>query len=193
MRLSRIMIILLSGLLYASHYDVMVIGDDISAYYKSPTNWVTLLKQQNACPIQVYNSSKAGATSQDGYNALESFLKRNKSKVVVIEIGYNDVATKHRFSDVEKNIDNMVTLLKKYDSSIILVGVELPPHFNTVYRQLFKSTYQRLAHKHDIKLITTEYTADPNLVELDQIQPSTEGHQTIRNSISPLIEKLTCK
>jgi acyl-CoA thioesterase-1 len=187
------MIVLLSGLLHASHYDVMVVGDEISAYYKSPTNWVTLLKKQNACPIQIYNSSKTGATSEDGYHALESFLKRNKSKVVVIEIGYNDVATKHKFSEVEKNIDGMITLLKDYDTKIILVGIELPPHFNTIYRQLFKSTYQRLAHKHDIELITTGYTADPNMVELDQIQPNTEGHQSIRNSISPLIEELTCK
>lgn len=193
MRLSRLIIILLSGLLYASHYDVMVVGDDISTYYKSPTNWVTLLKQQNACPIQVYNSSKTGATSQDGYKALKKFLKKNKAKVIIIEIGYNDVSTKHKFSDVEKNIDKMVTLLNEYDSKLILVGIELPPHFNAVYRQLFKSTYERVAHKHNLKLVTTGYTADPNLVELDQIQPSAEGHQSIRNSLSPLIEELTCR
>lgn len=192
MRLKHLWTLFLFGYVYASQFDVLVIGDDVSAYHQTTSNWVKLVKEKTSCPLQIYNASRPGATSQDGYRALYQFLKKHKSKIVIIELGTNDVSQKQKFSDIEKNLDSMFQLVEEYGGEVILMGVELPPNYGTIYRQLFKSTFQRTAKKHNAQLVFTEFTTDPNLVQIDQLHPNDEGHQSISDSIFPLIDSIAC-
>jgi|AntRauTorckE5430_2_1112549.scaffolds.fasta_scaffold00046_21 acyl-CoA thioesterase-1 len=186
-------LLLICPTIQAQNFDILIIGDDVSMPLPNNTdNWIDLTKDKLSCSVNIYNASKNDATTLDGYTSLEYFLKKHKTKVIAIELGSNDIKSKQSLHKLEKNLNQMIELSQKNLIKIILLGVELPPNYGTIYRQLLKSTFERIAHQHSIELVLTEFTSDPNLVESDGIHPTTEGHQEISNMITPHIDKLAC-
>lgn len=184
----------LGSYIYASDYDVAIIGDDISTQSANTDyNWVDYLEEDTDCIIRIYNSSKRNTTSKDGYLSFEMFLKKHAAKVAIIELGHNDAKKENALSALEKNLDAIIALSEQHHIKAILLGIDLTPEYSTLYRQLFKNTFERVAKNHHIEFIMSEYATDPTLVKKNSELPNENGHKRIAEHISPMINELICK
>lgn len=189
----RLLLLLVGSFAFANNFDVVVIGDDISVDTASASNWISRLKRKTSCKLQIYNSSTYGVTSKDGHSILKRFLNSHKTKVAVIELGINDVKKKESITRLEKNLEEIILLSKKYNTNVIILGIELPPKYGTFQRQMLKSTYERVANRHGVSLVMSQYASNPNLVKEDKMSPNEDGHEVLSQTISPRINELVCR
>lgn len=189
-----ILLTLVTEFSVAHHYDILVLGDEISAEEAELGEkiWIEQAKETVNCKLRIRNLSKPGTTSKDAMPLLQSFYDKNTSRVTVIELGGNDAQRGYPITHLQRNLDALISLAREKNTHVILVGIDLPPQYGTIYRQMLKTTFERTAHNHSVTLIATDYANDPNLVQTDGVHPNTQGHARIASLIAPYLEQTAC-
>jgi len=190
-----ISIILFTCLSHAKVYDLTILGDSISSGYgvQPNENWVDIVMNNVSCKIKTKNLSIQGATSNDGITTLKNFYAQHKTNYLIIEIGGNDALRGLSLVELYKNLNTLVELAKENRSSVILIGVDLPPNYGNFFRQRLQATYERVAHKHSVPYHQLAFPSTPKFVQSDGIHPSTKGHLLISDTLGPIIEEELCR
>ena len=188
-------IILFVCVSHAKIYDLTILGDSISSGYgvKPEDSWTKIMMNNLSCPIKVKNLSIQGATSNDGITTLTNFYAQHKTDYLIIELGGNDALRGLSLISLYKNLNKLVELAQENQSSVLLIGVDLPPNYGGFYRQRLQSTYERVAHKHNVTYRQLTFPSSPALVQPDGIHPSTQGHSLIADTLGPVIEEELCR
>lgn len=180
---------------------ILILGDSLSSGYGMKLNqsWVNLLKnklQKLKINCRINNNSIAGSTTHNGLNRLKYYLKTNQPNISIVALGGNDALRGFNLKISKKNLQKIVTLLKKAKSDIILVGVRIFPNYGQEYTRAFSSLYQKIAKMkqiHYIPEILKNIAEKPTLMQEDGIHPNAKAQNKILQRIFPTLLTLVKK
>lgn len=124
------------------------------------------LKQQKL-DYKVINTSISGETTSGGLGRFKAMLNTHKPNIVVIELGANDGLRGLSLSEMQNNLNSMITLAKAAKAKVMLLGMRIPPNYGIKYTQQFSETYANLAQKHGLILVPfflDGVAGDPGLI-----------------------------
>ncbi len=178
----------------AASLKILALGDSLTAGYG--------LEKGDAFPDQleeslrslgyeakVINAGVSGDTTAGGLARLDWALF-DQPKIVIIELGANDAMRGLDPEQVFKNLDAIITRLKKADCRVILAGMKAPRNLGPEYYNKFDQIYPDLADKHNIlfyPFFLEGVATKQSLNQIDGIHPNAAGIALIVSGIQPLV------
>ena len=161
---------------------IVVIGDSLSAGINDGVDipWPTCLEKMTSAKVS--NNAQAGATCHSAIKQLENLPERC---VVIVEIGGNDLLGGRSSAEFRKDLDELLSEIKRPGRDVVMFELPLPPLFNG-----YGSTQRELADKHNVALIPRRLLASVLFTEdatLDSIHLSNDGHQQLAERIALIL------
>jgi acyl-CoA thioesterase-1 len=178
---------------------LLIVGDSISSGYglsQKNLGWVKQLEtqvQREGLVYQVINASIAGDTTANGLSRLPNLLKKHNPKVVVIELGGNDGLRGLPVSQIQKNLNQMITLSQKQGAKVLLLGMKIPSNYGATYTKAFENNYQSLAKTHQVAIIPwllQSIGANPDAYQTDGIHPNDKSQVRLLETVWPTLKPL---
>jgi acyl-CoA thioesterase-1 len=174
----------------------LFIGDSVTAGYGVDPEeaWPALVGRawaERGSSWQVRNAAVSGATSAGISSEINWALTPNV-KLVFICIGGNDGLRGVPPSVTQKNLNQVLTDLKKKGVSIALAGMKIPPNYGDEHANKFAAIFPFLAQRHKLPLLPflLEGVAGvPALNQEDGIHPNEEGHRRIAHAVTQFIDR----
>ena len=179
---------------------IVVLGDSLSAGYGVTMEeaWPSLLEKNinlNGTKIKIINAGISGDTTSGGLYRLPKLINAHKPDLIILELGGNDGLRGMSIKKViKKNLEKMINLSLQSGAEVMLIGVELPPNYGSVYTNSFKNMYVELAEKYGLELVkgSIQDMVSKNLMQADGIHPNIKGHELVeievRNKLLPLLD-----
>lgn len=180
---------------------ILIIGDSLSYPYgiKSAESWTKLLQNKldkNHFNYQIVNFSKPGDETGKASERFLWALKEYKPNIIIIELGANDGLKQLPIGEIQENLDQMIEEAKKINSKVLLLGIRLPLHYNSEYREEFAKIYPKLAKEEDIQLVPLflkNIDTNPELMQEDKLHPIAKAQhiilETVWEKLMPLLNK----
>lgn len=170
---------------------IVVFGDSLSAGYGLAQNqgWVALLQAriaQQKLPYTVINASISGETTSGGLARFGQMLAAHKPHIVILELGANDGLRGLPVSEMRSNLSSMITQAKAANTSILLLGMKIPPNYGKKYTQEFSETYALLAKQHNIQrvpFLLEGIAGKPSLIQNDGLHPLAIAQPQLLNNV----------
>lgn len=140
-------------------------------------------------PWKVVNAGISGETSSGALSRVNWVLKL-KPDIVVLETGANDGLRGIDPRITEKNIDDVLRILKEHHVTIVLAGMEMLRNLGTEYTASFHAIYPRLAARHGVSLVPfflRGVAGEPALNQRDGMHPTAEGYRIVVRTIYPYV------
>ncbi|MDX1811028.1 MAG: arylesterase [Gammaproteobacteria bacterium] len=177
---------------------ILIFGDSLSAGYglQQGESWVDLLSaqlQKAQLSYEIVNASISGDTTANGLQRLPHSLKQNKPDIVILELGANDGLRGFSMKNMKKNLEDMIKLCRKYNSKVLLVGMQLPPNYGAFYIKQFNNIYKDLAKEKNIPLLPflfAGFEKDFNYFQADKIHPNAKAQNQILQNVWQALEPL---
>ncbi|PPD52975.1 MAG: arylesterase [Methylotenera sp.] len=180
---------------------IVVFGDSLSAAYgiQPNTGWVALLenklKSQNNL-YKVVNASISGETTSGGLSRFDQMLKTHQPNIVVIELGANDGLRGLSLSEMQSNLNSMITKAKAKNATVMLLGMKIPPNYGIQYTQKFSAIYNDSAQKYQLSLVPfflDGVAGNRSLVQDDGLHPTAAAQPKLLENVWPKLESLLKK
>lgn len=178
---------------------VWAFGDSLTAGYGLPPaqGFPTRLEaalRRSMPDVTVRNGGVAGDTSAQGRARLAWGLRglKRKPDLVIVELGANDMLRGPPPAATEKNLDLILTELKRRDIPVLLVGMRAAPNLGSDYRRAFEGLYPRLARKHGVPLypfFLEGVAGNQALFQADGRHPNARGVEIIVRRIVPAVRQ----
>ena len=185
--------ILLGANTYGS--TLLVLGDSLSAGYgiNQGKGWVALLRSDLGPDHQIINGSISGDTTGGGLNRLPVLLEKYSPNYVLLELGGNDGLRGQPLSLLKRNLQAMITLVRKAGAEPILFGMRLPPNYGRRYSDAFAAVYPQLAAEENLLLIPfqlEELAVTEGMIQEDGLHPTALAQPVIKEVIRGYIQPL---
>ena len=142
--------------------------------------------------VEVINAGVSGDTTSGGLSRLDWSVP-DGTKLVILELGANDMLRAVTPDITEKNLDAMLAKLKDRKIPVLLAGMRAAPNLGADYQARFDAIYPRLAEKYGAALYAfflDGVAGDSTLVLEDGLHPSAKGIDIMVERILPMLEKL---
>jgi acyl-CoA thioesterase-1 len=177
---------------------ILIVGDSLSAGYgiDPKQGWVELLRerlQERKLHYQVINASISGDTLSNGLQRLPAALKQYQPKITVIELGANDGLRGLPPTLIQKNLDQMISMVLDAKSKVLVLGVRLPLNYGQAYLDQFQQIFQNLKTRDDVQvmpLFLTGVDDKHELLQADGLHPVASAQTTLLNNVWPALQKL---
>ena len=185
--------ILLGANTYGS--TLLVLGDSLSAGYgiNQGKGWVALLRSDLGPDHQIINGSISGDTTGGGLNRLPVLLEKYSPNYVLLELGGNDGLRGQPLILMKRNLQAMITLVRKAGAEPILFGMRLPPNYGRRYSDAFAGVYPQLAAEENLLLIPfqlEELAVTEGMIQEDGLHPTALAQPVIKEVIRGYIQPL---
>ena len=143
--------------------------------------------------IRVINGSVSGDTSEDGLDRIEEFVFDSDIDLIVLGLGANDMLRRINPDLTEKNLKEIIEIIKTKNIKIILAGMKASPTNGLAYKKKFDDIFPKLAEEYDLNLIPfllKKVALNPKFNQNDGIHPNYEGAKVISETIKESIIKL---
>ena len=176
---------------------LVVFGDSLSAGYglrpgqSFPDDLQRKLDAQGYA-WRVVNLGISGDTTQGGLARINTALAA-KPAVVVLELGGNDGLRGGNLDAMRGNLDAMVAAAQKAGSLVVLVGMQLPPNYGTVYVQRFAATFAEVAaarHAVLVPFLLEGFATDDSMFQGDRVHPVVAAQPKLLDNVWPVLEPL---
>jgi acyl-CoA thioesterase-1 len=120
-------------------------------------------------------------------------LQQHQPDTVLIELGGNDGLRGFPIPTIEKNLLQIIELVKAQRARPVLMQIRIPPNYGPRYNQMFVALYPRLAKQQQLTLwpfFMDQIAIEPNLMQADGIHPNVKAQAKISNMMLPLLEDL---
>jgi acyl-CoA thioesterase-1 len=141
--------------------------------------------------VSVANAGVSGDTSSGGLSRLDWSVP-DGTKLVILELGANDMLRGVSPSITEKNLDDMLAKLKARKIAVLLAGMHAAPNLGADYQTAFDAIYPKLAAKYDVPLYPffLDGVAGQSGLQLeDGLHPNPKGVDAMVERILPTVEK----
>ena len=179
---------------------IVAFGDSITAGLgvAEKEAWPAVLQQLLATanrPATVINAGVSGDTTAGGKARLAWSIDGSNPKPTsaVVALGGNDALRALAPEEAFRNLDAIISTLKKRHMAVLLAGMLAPPNLGADYGRDFRDIYARLADKHKILLypfLLEGVAAVPDLNQADGIHPTAEGQKIIAQNLLPYVKAL---
>ncbi|HET9662886.1 MAG TPA: arylesterase, partial [Burkholderiales bacterium] len=149
----RILLVLVLAMPHAAAAaTVLVFGDSLSAGYGLPREqgWVSLLERKlrdERFDYKVVNASISGETTSGGKARIATALKTHRPAVVILALGGNDGLRGQGLDAMRANLEAIIAACRAAKSTVLLVGMRLPPNYGPVYTDRFRDVFVEIARK----------------------------------------------
>jgi acyl-CoA thioesterase-1 len=140
----------------------------------------------------IANAGVSGDTSTGGLSRLDWSVS-DGTRLVILELGANDMLRGIGPDITEKNLDAMIARLKQRDIAVLLAGMRAAPNLGPDYQAAFDAIYPRLAERHGVALypfFLDGVAADPSYLLEDGMHPNAEGIDRMVEKVLPEVEKI---
>ncbi len=142
--------------------------------------------------FRVVNAGVSGETTADGLRRVDWVL-RGPVKVMVLELGANDMLRGQDLGAAEKNLLEIVrrARAKVPGLRVVIAGMEAPPNLGPAYTARFHAIFPDLARKSDAALIPfllAGVAGDPRLNQPDHMHPTAAGHRIVAENVWKVLE-----
>lgn len=177
---------------------LLVYGDSISAAYglRTDEGWVRLLQQRlkaEGFDYTVANASISGETTLGGRNRIAGALKHFQPAILIIELGGNDGLRGLSVDDTRANLVAMIRAAREARSTVLLVGMELPPNYGKPYTEKFRALFAEVAKAERTALVPFLFAgfADKRDAFLpDGIHPAAAAQGQMLDNVWPRLRPL---
>jgi len=148
--------------------------------------------------FQVVNAGVSGDTSAGGLRRID-WLLRQPVRVLVIELGANDMLRGQDLTSLAENLQQIVDRAreKNPELEIVVAGMQAAPNMGPDYGSAFAEVFRDLAQKNRatyIPFLLDGVAAHAELNQPDGIHPNPAGHrivaETVWRALAPLLESL---
>ena len=180
---------------FASASTLLVMGDSLSAAYnlRQQDGWVSLLENQlsqSHPEINVVNASVSGETTQGGLSRFNDLLATHKPNWVVLELGANDALRGYPLNQTTMNLEKMVEQAQEVNSTVLLIGNQIPQNYGKRYTQMFFDLYKDIATKYNIAYLPfmlENVALNKELMQNDGLHPNKAGQPIVLQNILPYL------
>lgn len=141
--------------------------------------------------VTVANAGVSGDTTSGGLARLDWSVP-DGTKLVILELGANDMLRGVSPNIAEKNLDDMLAKLKARKIAVLLAGMRAAPNLGADYQTAFDAIYPKLAAKYDVPLYPffLDGVAGESGFQLeDGLHPNAKGVDRMIERILPTVEK----
>jgi lysophospholipase L1-like esterase len=130
---------------------------------------------------EVVNAGIPGEVSAEGVVRLAETLEEIKPQLLILCLGGNDMLRQRSVTEIEQNLEKMVTMSREQGVQVLLLGVPRPAIFGLKSADLYYSLAERLQLQLEAEIIP-EVLSDSGL-KSDQIHPNTEGYRLLAEGV----------
>jgi len=141
--------------------------------------------------VTVANAGVSGDTSSGGLARLDWSVP-DGTRLVILELGANDMLRGVSPDITEKNLDDMLAKLKARKIAVLLAGMRAAPNLGADYQAAFDAIYPKLAAKYDVPLypfFLDGVAGQAGLQIEDGMHPNPKGVDVMVERILPIVEK----
>ncbi|CAN7747794.1 arylesterase [Mesorhizobium caraganae] len=180
----------------AETFTVVGFGDSLMAGFglgpgEGFTDKLQAALRAKGLDVSVANAGVSGDTSSGGLSRLDWSVP-DGTKLVILELGANDMLRGVSPSITEKNLDDMLAKLKARKIAVLLAGMRAAPNLGADYQSAFDAIYPKLAAKYDVPLYPffLDGVAGESGFQLeDGLHPNVKGVDRMVERILPTVEK----
>ncbi len=177
---------------------ILVLGDSLSAAYGIPqeASWLNHLANDLSAlgaPTKIINASISGETTGGGRARIAGLLERHEPEVLVLELGGNDGLRGFPIKTMRNNLREIILQAQAKGTSVMLLGMRIPPNYGPRYTEDFFLTYQELGEEFSIPVVPfllEGIALQPNMMQADGIHPTAAAQPLIAKNVLPKLKPL---
>ena len=91
----------------------------------------------------------------------------------------------------QKNLEEIINFVQKSKSKVLLAGMLIPPNYGPKYSEDFKTMYENIKEKYELKtmpFLLKDVAGIEKLNQRDGIHPNIEGHKVIAKNVFEFLQ-----
>jgi acyl-CoA hydrolase len=141
----------------------------------------------------VINAGVSGDTSADALARLPELLERHAPRLVLVEIGGNDMRHRIPESEIAAKLDQILAQIAGRGAQPVLIGIPRPSVLGAAFARLSPAEfYEETARRNRVPLIgdaASEVFSSSSL-KLDPLHPNSAGHARLAEAAREALAKL---
>ncbi|GLQ80283.1 arylesterase [Mesorhizobium huakuii] len=180
----------------AEPFKIVGFGDSLMAGYglgpgEGFTDKLQAALRAKGRDVAVANAGVSGDTTSGGLARLDWSVP-DGTRLVILELGANDMLRGVSPAIPRNNLDEMLARLKQRKIAVLLAGMRAAPNLGADYQTAFDAIFPELAKKYDVALypfFLDGVAGQPGLQLEDGLHPSARGVDVMVERILPTVEK----
>jgi acyl-CoA thioesterase-1 len=189
-------LLLFSDQLLAKDYNLLILGDSLSAGYglKQEQSWVSLLQDAwQDKPIKIITAAISGETTDGALARLPRLLIQHQPTHIFIALGGNDGLQGHPVAKMRSNLTKIIQTSKASKVDVILQKMQIPTNYGRRYTEMFSHSFAALAEEHQVAALPfflLDIALNKDLMQRDGIHPNAEAQPLIAKSMQQQLAPL---
>ena len=141
---------------------------------------------------RVINASISGETTEGGKTRIPSALENFSPDLLILELGGNDGLRGFPPEVMKENLRAIIETAQSGGTSVVLLGIRIPPNYGQRYTQAFEGVYRELADELGIPWIEffmEGVALNEELMQDDGIHPNAEAQPILLDNAWPIIRE----
>ncbi|HTH50471.1 MAG TPA: arylesterase, partial [Pyrinomonadaceae bacterium] len=180
---------------------IIAFGDSLTAGFglAEKESYPYLLQQKliaDGYDYEVINAGVSGETSLGGLERADWVLSQDNAKIVVLELGANDMLRGVPPAKTKENLDKILTKAKERKLTVLLCGMLAAPMNGVDYQRDFIALFPDLATKHNVAFLPfllENIAVKKELNQADGIHPNAEGEKIMTDNVYKALRPLLSK
>ena len=177
---------------------IVAFGDSLTAGFGLTENesYPYLLQQKlkaDGYDYEVVNAGISGDTSLGGLERIDWVLGMDNVKILVLELGANDLLRGIPVEKMRSNLDAIITRAQAKGIKVLLCGMLAPPTMGQQYQRDYTATFPELADKHRtgfVPFILENVALKKELNQSDGIHPNADGEKIMTDNVYKELRKM---
>jgi acyl-CoA thioesterase-1 len=182
----------------AGRAKIVAFGDSLTAGFGLTENesYPYLLQEKlkaDGYDYEVVNAGVSGDTSQGGVERIDWVLGMDNVKVLVLELGANDLLRGIPVNTLRSNLDQIIRKAQEKNIKVLLCGMIAPPTMGPQYQREFTMTFPKLANEHNVNFvpfILDNIALKKELNQADGIHPNADGEKIMTENVYKELKKM---
>jgi acyl-CoA thioesterase I len=170
---------------------IIAFGDSLTAGFGLTENesYTYLLQQKlksDGYDYEVVNAGISGDTSQGGLERIDWVLGMDNVKILILELGANDLLRGIPVARMRSNLDAMISKAQARGVKVLLCGMLAPPTMGQEYQREYTATFPELANEHKtafLPFILDNIALKKELNQADGIHPNADGEKIMTDNV----------
>jgi acyl-CoA thioesterase-1 len=181
---------------------IVAFGDSLTAGMNLPLAesypaYLQKLVDADGFHYEVVNAGVSGDTSTGGLERLDWTLDAADVKIVILELGANDILRGIEISLLKKNLAQMIERAQSRGAKVILAGIEAPTNSGPEYREQVHRAYRELADQYKVPFMPfflEGIIGNDSLIQEDGTHLTKEGNRilaaNVYKKVKPLLQEI---
>jgi acyl-CoA thioesterase-1 len=177
---------------------IICFGDSLSAGFglAEKESYPYLLQQKliaDGYDYEVVNAGVSGDTSTGGLERADWVLGQDNAKVVIVELGANDMLRGLSPAKMKGNLDKIITKAQAKGLKVLLCGMLAPPTMGAQYQRDFSTAFPDLASEHHVAylpFLLDDIALNKELNQQDGIHPNADGEKIMTDNVYKALKPL---